>query len=774
MLAGLVRDGLATARLQTVREIGISPMKQLVISVHGIRTFGGWQERLEHLLRIHGTDRQLTVINYKFGYFSVLAFIIPFFRWLVVRRFRRFFVETAKIQQWDRIDLVGHSFGTHIIAWGLHSIDSAERPAVNTIVFAGSILKNSFPWQELIGSCVKRLVNDCGVRDKVLVLNQMVVLFTGMAGRLGFNGGTGETFRNRFFNCGHSGFFLTDGRSDDAFMQRYWVPILLTDAPIELVDMRSPSVLGGVKLFLLNNADPIKITVLVSFLVLVIIRIYGLYENAKIQSDRAEANFKRAEANFTIAHSLLSDHLEVISERAEALAEIDTVTELLNRTIGLIERPPYGDDARIALDRALAFVTLAEISFERGEVDRTRDLAIKAIGALAGVPQNDNSALDAQHLMARSERLIGQAYRGSTEPDQKKALDYYDKALSRLEPLEKRFDGTATSGSQWRWLRTLALLQQNKGDLLLDNGQIEEADQQYRTSLATFKKLYRLRTMDPEIVYEMAWVANKFGDALVAQGKDDQALSQIKEAREGIKHLGEPQLSKHPRFRYRLSIVENHIGLVLRNQQHYAEAIESFKEAKTEIGRALEHDPNQIRWLSVLSWTNDNLGETRVRWARAQKNPKLLETAASELKDALATKEKLVKNAPKFKRWQDEPTITLVNIQALNGTEKELMGDCLGAAIDFRYAAARNPEVKDDREDDMVLRTVEFREWSGLAFRNSGKRDDAERELNTALEQIRQYTPRFIAKRGTFTAIERRLEQELQESAWSQPGACLN
>jgi hypothetical protein len=204
MLAGLVRDGLATARLQTVRERGISPMKQLVISVHGIRTFGGWQERLEHLLRIHGTDRQLTVINYKFGYFSVLAFIIPFFRWLVVRRFRHFFVDTAKSQQWDRIDLVGHSFGTHIIAWGLYSIDSAERPAVNTIVFAGSILKNSFPWQELIGSCVKRLVNDCGVRDKVLVLNQMVVLFTGMAGRLGFNGGTGETFRNRFFNCGHS------------------------------------------------------------------------------------------------------------------------------------------------------------------------------------------------------------------------------------------------------------------------------------------------------------------------------------------------------------------------------------------------------------------------------------------------------------------------------------------------------------------------------------------------------------------------------------------
>jgi tetratricopeptide (TPR) repeat protein len=516
--------------------------------------------------------------------------------------------------------------------------------------------------------------------------------------------------------------------------------------------MRSPSVLGGVKLFLLNNADPIKITVLVSVLLLVIIRIYGLYENAKIQSDRAEANF-------TIAHSLLSDYLEVVSETVGSFAQIDTVTELLNKTIGLIERPLYGDDGRIALERALAFVTSAEISLERKEVDRTRDLAIKAIEALARVPENDSRALEAQHLMARSERLIGVFHHRSTQPDQKKALDYYDSALFRLKPLEKRFDATATSGTEWRWLRTLARLQQDKGDLL--EGQIEEADQQYRTSLATFKKLYRLRTMDPQVVYEMAWVANKIGDALLAQGQDDQALSQIKEAREGIKHLGEQQLSKHPRFRHSLSIVENHIGLVLRSQQHYAEAIESFKEAKAEIEQALEHDPNQLNWLSVLSWTNDNLGETRVRWARAQKNPKLLRTAEDELKQALATKQTLVKNAPKFARWQVEPTITLANIQALNGTEKELMGDYLGAANDFRYAAERNPEVKDDRADDMVLGTVEFREWSGLAFRSSGKRDDAERELNKALKQISQYRSKIVAKRATFTAIKKRIEEEI-------------
>src|SRR5258708_3168940 len=102
------------------------PMRQLIISVHGIRTFGGWQERLAQLLKTQATDRQITVTNYKFGYFSVVAFIIPFLRWYVVRQFRKFLIDKAKEQAWDRIDLVGHSFGTHVIAWALYGIDEEK------------------------------------------------------------------------------------------------------------------------------------------------------------------------------------------------------------------------------------------------------------------------------------------------------------------------------------------------------------------------------------------------------------------------------------------------------------------------------------------------------------------------------------------------------------------------------------------------------------------------------------------------------------------------
>jgi hypothetical protein len=133
-------------------------MRQLVISVHGIRTYGNWQERLEGLLGANSTDRQLTVINYKYGYFPTIAFILPFLRWLIVRRFGRFLLDMVQGEQWDRIDLVGHSFGTHIIAWALYGLDERIRPSVNTVIFAGSVLKNNFPWQVLLGRSVKRLV----------------------------------------------------------------------------------------------------------------------------------------------------------------------------------------------------------------------------------------------------------------------------------------------------------------------------------------------------------------------------------------------------------------------------------------------------------------------------------------------------------------------------------------------------------------------------------------------------------------------------------------
>src|SRR5882762_4353579 len=47
----------------------------LIVTIHGIRTFGHWQERLEALVSTD-SNSDVEFANYKYGYFSIIAFII--------------------------------------------------------------------------------------------------------------------------------------------------------------------------------------------------------------------------------------------------------------------------------------------------------------------------------------------------------------------------------------------------------------------------------------------------------------------------------------------------------------------------------------------------------------------------------------------------------------------------------------------------------------------------------------------------------------------------
>ena len=62
-------------------------MKHIAVAAHGIRTHGGWQKRLENLLQQAGPE--IEVYHFSYGCFSFLAFLVPFLRWLIIRRFRR-------------------------------------------------------------------------------------------------------------------------------------------------------------------------------------------------------------------------------------------------------------------------------------------------------------------------------------------------------------------------------------------------------------------------------------------------------------------------------------------------------------------------------------------------------------------------------------------------------------------------------------------------------------------------------------------------------------
>ncbi|AXT27529.1 hypothetical protein D1823_13660 [Ruegeria sp. AD91A] len=358
--------------------------RRLVITVHGIRTFGGWQEQLENLLSKEPDADCIEVINYKYGYFSVLAFIIPFFRWLVVRKFRREMLSWCKKEHWERIDVIGHSFGTHVLAWALHGIPREERPKIHTIILSGSVLRGSFPWRDLVGGSVDRVVNDCGSKDLVLVINQLLVLFTGMAGRVGFSGATHQKFRNRFFEFGHSGYFYgPEGVFDDSWMRQFWLPLLQGNSAIEPHDERSPpSVVDGIFHTIANNAEPIKLTVYVAPVVLASVWVWNLYQ------DEANAR-KQAQISANNASQALLD--QKAASAAQFLAEGKT-TEAM---IVALDAIPRLHDADAITENPSVRTVLARSIFDHNErariLGKWKNIAMDASCSFAYLIDRDNS-----------------------------------------------------------------------------------------------------------------------------------------------------------------------------------------------------------------------------------------------------------------------------------------------------------------------------------------------------------------------------------------------
>jgi hypothetical protein len=300
-----------------------SSQRKLIITVHGIRTFGNWQGRLERLLP---KDDARVWYHYTYGYLSILGFVVPFVRWLIVRQFRESLLKRIAAHKDAQVYLVGHSFGTHLIGWALLGIKPSQRPVIHTIILAGSVLKIGFPWRDLMDEgTVGRVVNDCGTKDWVLLLNQMCVLFTGMAGRVGFVAMTdSRRFVQRFFPFGHSGYFESVGGADDSFMRAKWLPLLLSEADPEVPDRNRPTTLDGVTLFMINNADPIKLMVASIIPLTLFFTYYGLYQREKTAKEqeriaREDETRQRelAQKNERIARSLSPDSrkLHVLGSR---------------------------------------------------------------------------------------------------------------------------------------------------------------------------------------------------------------------------------------------------------------------------------------------------------------------------------------------------------------------------------------------------------------------------------------------------------------------------
>lgn len=194
-----------------------------IITVHGIRTFGSWQERLTNLIKDANIYDQVEPLNFKFTGIDLFRFIFPPLRNKIVNRLYDDLNSWLSENRAKKIVCFSHSFGTFILIKAIEKFsDKSLTENISLIVLSGSVLKRDYNFGLVKNLCNASIINECSVYDFPLLLSESFIIGTGMAGKVGFNKLNTSKFINRYYNGGHSYFF--DNKNE--FMSKMWLPLI--------------------------------------------------------------------------------------------------------------------------------------------------------------------------------------------------------------------------------------------------------------------------------------------------------------------------------------------------------------------------------------------------------------------------------------------------------------------------------------------------------------------------------------------------------------------
>jgi len=211
--------------------IGDKNSNIVVFTLHGIRTYGKWQERFSEICRNDQNLSSLEPISYKHTSISTLNFLFPQRRQKIVEEFLQHFENHLRNNRSQRIVCIAHSFGTYILMNALKQVkDQFLLQELDLIILCGSVLDRNYDFDYLSFNRTFTLINECAVNDYPLAFNEAVVPEVGLGGVMGFDGFSGQRKFNRFHSGGHSSFFA------DEFMEKNWLPLLTDTKKIPLIN----------------------------------------------------------------------------------------------------------------------------------------------------------------------------------------------------------------------------------------------------------------------------------------------------------------------------------------------------------------------------------------------------------------------------------------------------------------------------------------------------------------------------------------------------------
>lgn len=212
-----------------------SDVDMALVTIHGIQTFGNWQEELSNEIKKHNSSLLFSHLPFKNSLISFNTFLRPKKREKVIELFRQNLHSWLEKNRVKRIVFFSHSFGTYVLIKAIERIDNPELlKNISLIVLSGSVLPRDYNFDKILRLTPAIIINECAVKDSALLLSEIASVGTGMGGKLGFNILSTDRIKNRFYNFGHSGFFKGD------FVKKYWFPLLDTPPIILEVNESKP------------------------------------------------------------------------------------------------------------------------------------------------------------------------------------------------------------------------------------------------------------------------------------------------------------------------------------------------------------------------------------------------------------------------------------------------------------------------------------------------------------------------------------------------------
>lgn len=216
------------------KKINQNEKDRLLISVHGIRTYGQWQAKISE--EVSKSSRSFESVEIKYGRFDLFCFSIPFLRNRVIEREAKNIINNISKFKGREIHVIGHSFGTLIIAEAFKIL--GKNHPIKTVILCGSPMRHNDSIDHIVEAS-DLTINECGIHDLVLVAARLFLLGLGDAGRVGFSRENSTKFQNRYYLGGHSLYFDSFG-GELSFYERNWIPRIALGNDMKRFDFRRP------------------------------------------------------------------------------------------------------------------------------------------------------------------------------------------------------------------------------------------------------------------------------------------------------------------------------------------------------------------------------------------------------------------------------------------------------------------------------------------------------------------------------------------------------